>query len=114
MSRMTASIKRINEHLEKVSGMAGKSSEIMESVVEPLVEFVCNTIYSGSVPCFDDGDWTAEWVIDEFGYKCSKCGEYLPSGDDDITPQFCPSCGRATTPDALKELERRLMGYSND
>lgn len=54
--------------------------------------------------------WTAEWTVDEFGHKCSKCGEYLPSGDDDITPQFCPSCGRATTSDALAELEKRLRG----
>lgn len=54
--------------------------------------------------------WTAEWEVDEFGHKCSKCGEYLPSGDDEITPQFCPSCGRATTEDALAELETRLRG----
>ena len=54
--------------------------------------------------------WTAEWTVDEFGHKCSKCGEYLPSGDDDIFPQFCPNCGRATTADALEELEKRLRG----
>lgn len=53
--------------------------------------------------------WTAEWVIDEFGHKCSKCGEYLPSSDDKIFPQFCPSCGRATTPDSLAELEERCV-----
>lgn len=54
--------------------------------------------------------WTAEWVVDEFGHKCSKCGEYLPSGDDDIFPQFCPFCGRATTVDAPDKLEKRLRG----
>lgn len=54
--------------------------------------------------------WTAKWEVDEFGHKCSKCGEYLPSGDDDIFPQFCPNCGRATTADALEELEKRLRG----
>lgn len=54
--------------------------------------------------------WTAKWAVDEFGHKCSKCGEYLPSGDDDIFPQFCPNCGRATTADALEELEKRLRG----
>ena len=54
--------------------------------------------------------WTTKWEVDEFGHKCSKCGEYLPSGDDDIFPQFCPNCGRATTADALEELEKRLRG----
>lgn len=52
--------------------------------------------------------WTAEWTVDEFGHKCSKCGEYLPSEDGDIIPQFCPSCGRATTAEGLEELEKRM------
>lgn len=49
--------------------------------------------------------WTAEWTVDEFGHKCSKCGEYLPDGEIGWKPQFCPSCGRAMTPDAWAELK---------
>ena len=71
---------------------------------------ISNRFYTYYPACIDREAWTAEWVVDEFAHKCSKCGEYLPSGDDEITPQFCPSCGRATTEDALAELETRLRG----
>lgn len=76
----------------------------------PLKKAAARGFYAKAPAQINIEGWKAEWTVDEFGHKCSKCGEYLPSGDDEITPQFCPSCGRATTPDALKELERRLMG----
>lgn len=52
--------------------------------------------------------WTAEWTVDEFGHKCSKCGEYLPDGEDVRKPQFCPECGRAMTDEAVEMVMRRL------
>ena len=52
--------------------------------------------------------WTAEWTVDEFGHKCSKCGEYLPDGEDVRKPQFCPECGRAMTDEAVKMVMERL------
>ena len=52
--------------------------------------------------------WTAEWTVDEFGHKCSKCGEYLPDGEDVRKPQFCPECGRAMTDEAVDMVMERL------
>ena len=112
MSRMTVSIKRINEHLDKISGLDGEASDIMQNVLEPLVELICSQIYKASIFCIDEKEWTSKWIVDEFGHKCSKCEEYLESGDDELIPQFCPSCGRATTPDALAVLEERMRERS--
>lgn len=75
----------------------------------PLEKAVKRGFYAKPPASINIEGWKAEWTVDEFGHKCSKCGEYLPSGDDDVLPQFCPNCGRATTPDALKELKRRLI-----
>lgn len=52
--------------------------------------------------------WTAEWTVDEFGHKCSKCGEYLPDGEDVRKPQFCPECGRAMTDEAVEMVMERI------
>ena len=52
--------------------------------------------------------WTAEWTVDEFGHKCSKCGEYLPDGEDVRKPQFCPECGRAMMDEAVQMVKERL------
>ena len=52
--------------------------------------------------------WMAEWTVDEFGHKCSKCGEYLPDGEDVRKPQFCPECGRAMTDEAVDMVVERL------
>lgn len=52
--------------------------------------------------------WTAEWTVDEFGHKCSKCGEYLPDGEDVRKPQFCPECGRAMTDEAVEMVLERM------
>lgn len=64
--------------------------------------YACPTVH------IDREAWTAEWTVDEFGHKCSKCGEYLPDEEDVKKPQFCPECGRATTPEAWAMLEKRL------
>ena len=52
--------------------------------------------------------WTAEWTVDEFGHKCSKCGEYLLDGEDVRKPQFCPECGRAMTDEAVDMVMERM------
>ena len=52
--------------------------------------------------------WKAEWTVDEVGHKCSKCGEYLPDGEDVRKPQFCPECGRAMTDEAVEMVMERL------
>lgn len=57
--------------------------------------------------------WTAEWTVDEFGHKCSKCGEYLPDGEDVRKPQFCPECGRAMTDEAVQMVIERLEALHN-
>ena len=58
--------------------------------------------------------WTAEWKSRESpwnGYTmvCSKCGETIKSLSGQMP--FCPSCGRAMTPKAWAELEKRLRGW---
>ena len=58
--------------------------------------------------------WTAEWTVDEFGHKCSKCGEYLPDGEDVRKPQFCPECGRAMTDEAVDMVMERLEKLKNE
>ena len=52
--------------------------------------------------------WRGEWTVDEFGHKCSKCGEYLPDGEDVRKPQFCPECGRAMMDEAVQMVMERM------
>ena len=58
--------------------------------------------------------WTAEWTVDEFGHKCSKCGEYLPDGEDVRKPQFCPECGRAMTDEAVEMVMERMEAMNRE
>lgn len=58
--------------------------------------------------------WTAKWTVDEVGHKCSKCGEYLPDGEDVRKPQFCPECGRAMTDEAVEMVMERLEALYGD
>ena len=55
--------------------------------------------------------WTAEWVKHDGYTECSKCEHWYDSPeneDEGDQPAFCPSCGRAMTPEAWAELERRI------
>lgn len=37
---------------------------------------------------------TGEWIIDEFGHKCSECNEYVNDNTYENEPlTFCPNCG---------------------
>ena len=47
-------------------------------------------------PAIDTAPLTQEeWVIDEFGHKCSGCDEYIPSPEEGetVTDAFCRHCG---------------------
>lgn len=59
--------------------------------------------------------WTAEWVdndkSEEMMCKCSKCG--YPVSYFWGKTEICPGCGRAMTPEAWAELEKRLRGNYN-
>lgn len=61
--------------------------------------------------------WTAEWKeytgADAGFHYCSKCGQQAFNYEDggetvEVLSDFCPSCGRPTTPKGLAELEKRM------
>lgn len=55
-----------------------------------------------------DGYADGELVYDV--WRCGDCGHVEETDDPDLLPRFCPRCGRAMTPEAWTELERRLSG----
>ena len=99
---------------------------IIKAVTEDKIIFRgWNTVY---VPVFSMGKrfdlyayppahidreaWTAEWkehyksgISAGTGYVCSACDMWNGRKSD-----VCPSCGRAMTPEAWDELEKRLRG----
>ena len=89
----------LEEHPEegkRVYGMRKELAEMALSVLRPVSREQVEKA------------WTAEWTVDEFGHKCSKCGEYLPDGEDVRKPQFCPECGRAMTDEAVEMVMERM------
>ena len=61
----------------------------------------------------DRNEWTAEWIYPENEWnlpRCSKCGCNSKDATYGHKNNFCPKCGRAMTPEAWAELERRLRG----
>lgn len=57
--------------------------------------------------------WMAEWVYPENEWnlpRCSKCGCNSKDATYGHKDNFCPKCGRAMTPEAWAELEKRLRG----
>lgn len=70
------------------------------------------TAYAYQTAHIDLEKWTAEWVDNDQGEgmmcKCFKCG--YPVSYFWGKTAFCPGCGRAMTPEALAELERRVCG----
>ena len=55
--------------------------------------------------------WTAEWKDFRGKPKCSACNRVFP--EEYFQWAFCPGCGRAMTPEAWADLEKRLRGFSN-
>ena len=87
------------------------------------------SVYAYPPAHIDREEWTSEWEwFDEdignpldgierdwdWGWRCSKCGYILPDNFDnpDSPPKmkYCVACGRAMTPEARDELEKRLRG----
>lgn len=69
--------------------------------------------YSYPPAHIDRSEWTAEWIYPENEWnlpRCSKCGCNSKDATYGHKDNFCPKCGRAMTPEALAELERRLRG----
>lgn len=70
------------------------------------------TAYAYPPAHIDLDKWTAEWVDNDQGEgmmcKCSKC--WYPVSYFWGKTAFCPGCGRAMTPEAWAELERRVFG----
>ena len=69
------------------------------------------TFYAYPPAHIDREAWTTKWKKRESpwnGYTmvCSKCGETIKSLSGQMP--FCPSCGRAVTPDAWADLEKRM------
>lgn len=60
--------------------------------------------------------WTAEWIYPESKWslpRCSKCECNSKDAQYGHKDNFCPKCGRAMTPEAWAELEKRLRGNYN-
>lgn len=78
--------------------------EVMETCLEAVRDYHPAHI--------DREAWTAEWVdndkSEEMMCKCSKCG--YPVSYFWGKTEICPGCGRAMTPEAWEELEKRLRG----
>ena len=69
--------------------------------------------YSYPPAHIDRSEWTAEWIYPENEWnlpRCSKCGCNSKDATYGHKNNFCPKCGRAMTPEAWAELERRLKG----
>ena len=77
-------------------------------------------VYAYPPAHIDRETWTAEWEEDGEcdhkpyrvrdaekwkKYKCSKCGY---KAGRRTSQKYCPSCGRAMTPEAWAELEKRM------
>ena len=86
--------------------------EIMETCLEAVRaytpahidrEAICGS-WEGEADGYADG----ELVYDV--WRCGDCGHIEETDDPDLLPRFCPNCGRAMTPEAWAELDKRLRG----
>ncbi len=71
------------------------------------------TAYAYQTAHIDREKWTSEWIYPENEFnlpRCSKCGCNSKDAQYEHKDKFCPKCGRAMTPEALAELERRVFG----
>lgn len=121
-------LESIADHTERMLGGDPDADEIWEKDIDAL-KFTITALRSmqeagapiDSPPAHIGREaWTAEWIEDGDcehkphrirdvkkwrKYKCSKCGYKAGRSN---SRNYCPSCGRAMTPEALAELERRL------
>ena len=98
----------------EISGNARRLAEFLDGISVAI-----NVLRS--IPTnIDLEDWIAEWVEDgECDYKpyrildaekrkkhkCSKCGY---KAGRRTSQKYCPSCGRAMTPEARDDLKKRI------
>lgn len=71
------------------------------------------TAYAYPPDHIDREAWTAEWIYPESKWslpRCSKCECNSKDAQYGHKDNFCPKCGRAMTPEAWAELEKRLRG----
>lgn len=71
------------------------------------------TAYAYPPAHIDREVWTAEWIYPESKWslpRCSKCECNSKDAQYGHKDNFCPKCGRAMTPEAWAELEKRLRG----
>ncbi len=70
-------------------------------------------VYAYPPAHIDREKWTSEWIYPENEFnlpRCSKCGCNSKDAQYEHKDKFCPKCGRAMTPEALAEMERRVFG----
>lgn len=92
--------------------LAGAGKIILPTGISYPVRDMPGQFYAYPPAHIDRETWTAEWVdndqSEEMMCKCSKCG--YPVSYFWGKTAFCPGCGKAMTPDAWAELEKRLRG----
>ena len=104
MSKMTVCIKRINEHLERISGLDGIATELLEieerhiSEVVAIIEkhFSDADIfnYYGKPNPVRHGEWLHNDIYLPSCAECSECGwKSSVSGDEIPSYHYCPNCG---------------------
>lgn len=92
----------------EISGNARRLAEFMEGLSTAI-----DALQSISTVHIDREAWVAEWIYPENEFnlpKCSKCGCNSKDATYGHKNNFCPKCGRAMTPEAWGELEKRLRG----
>ena len=98
MSKMTVCIKRINEHLERISGLDGIATELLEIEERRISEIVdiiekhfsdANIFnYYGESNPEKYGEWIRSGGNKYPDYTCSEC-----SYDSNMEMPYCANCG---------------------
>lgn len=78
-------------------------TKMVPLTLEQLRDALCGGWY-GEADGYADG----ELVYDV--WRCDDCGHVEETDDPEWLPSYCPNCGRAMTPEAWAELEKRLRG----
>ena len=111
-------IKQLESILDHTRSMAASpdADDIWKEDIDAL-EFALTALHSmleaRETFHIDRNEWTAEWIYPENEWnlpRCSKCGCNSKDATYGHKDNFCPKCGRAMTPEAWAELERRLRG----
>lgn len=90
-----------------------QEDKIVGRVVYNMCDYGAWLAYAYPPAHIDREEWTAEWIYpgNEWNLPvCSKCGCNSKDATYGHKDNFCPKCGRAMTPEARAELEKRLRG----